>query len=630
MVITLPDVNINSWNPGIQHTIIPFLKKQLINHNKKNKIKNDNQLYNLIKTYLPKLHIKYQSTINHIQNNILEHMIGVATLTIEINNESHSISSKYTHTKTTISSHTKTTISSHTKTTISSHTKNTIPSHIKNTKRTRNTKHNKQNTTIKQKNNIFLYQLILICIDDTGFQNINSKVNNNDTNNDTKITTNNGKNNYELLESLRLCGNTIYNICKTNYITKINLFNTFFSHIKNPKLILSLLEGLFLSSYKFDKYKTDKALNASNIKFKLENINLICHKSISHMNKQCIPSNVEHLKNIVKTVFLTRNLINEPANDNKTDKFITTLKTFIKENNIPESKLKLRVLDKNDLMELGMGLILAVGKGSNASNDPKMLIMEYTGNECARNDPAIVLIGKGITFDTGGMNLKSGKSMIEMKSDLSGGACISAFLSGYALNHGKKCITAIIPFAENSIGPNAIKPSDVVKAYDGRTVEITNTDAEGRLLVADCLAYAIDKYPKAMIIDFATIAGQQEALSDKMFSNILGINTDSEIKKLINAGNTINELLVPLPINGQISKSREMLKSYVADIKNADSNSYADIIMSTLFMKEFIKKDTKWIHIDIAGPSYNMNNKISYISPEASGIGVRLLFEYFQ
>jgi len=582
MVITLPEVIINSWNPGIQYTIIPFLKTQIIYHNKKNKIKNDNQLYNLIKTYLPKLHIKYQSTINHIQNNILEHMVGVATLTIEINTESHSISSKYTHTK------------------------NTIPSHTKNTKR------NRQNTTIKQKNNIFLYQLILICIDNTGFQNIKSNTNN-----------------YELLESLRLCGNTIYNICKSNYITKINLFNTF-GHIKKLKLILSLLEGLFLSSYKFDKYKTDKALNASNIKFKLENINLICHKSISHIDKQCIPGNIEQLKNIVKTVFLTRNLINEPANDNKTDNFITTLKTFIKENNIPESKLKLRILDKKDLMELGMGLILAVGKGSNTSNEPKMLIIEYTGSRCARNDPAIVLIGKGITFDTGGMNIKSGKSMIEMKSDLSGGACISAFLSGYALNYGKKCITAIIPFAENSIGSNAIKPSDVVKAYDGRTVEITNTDAEGRLLIADCLSYVVDKYPRAMIIDFATIAGQQEALSDKMFSNILGVNTDSEIQKLINAGNTINELLVPLPINGQISKGREMLKSYVADIKNADPNSYADIIMSTLFMKEFIKKDTKWIHIDIAGPSYNMNNKISYISPEASGIGVRLLFEYFQ
>jgi len=182
------------------------------------------------------------------------------------------------------------------------------------------------------------------------------------------------------------------------------------------------------------------------------------------------------------------------------------------------------------------------------------------------------------------------------------------------------------PFAENSIGPDAIKPSDILTSYNGTTVEITNTDAEGRLILADCLSYIVEKYPKAIIIDFATLTGQQESLSSKMFSNILSVNSEKEVEKLIKCSKAINELLVPLPLMEQhLSK----LTSYVADIKNVSSASSADIIMSSLFMRQFIKKNTKWIHIDIAGPSYQADNIIKYASPEASGIGVRLLFSYF-
>jgi len=260
--------------------------------------------------------------------------------------------------------------------------------------------------------------------------------------------------------------------------------------------------------------------------------------------------------------------------------------------------------------------------------------MHYTGRDCDSGkkaqepSPAYILLGKGITFDTGGLDLKSGKSMIEMKTDLSGASTVSAFLLGYAMNAGEKCITVICPFAENSIGPNATKPSDVLTAYNGKTVEITNTDAEGRLVLADCLAYAVEKYPKAILIDFATLTGQQESLSSKMFSNILSINADKDVDKMISSGKEINELLVPLPLSS-MDKYKHKLESYVADIKNVSFTSSADIIMSSLFMQQFIKKNTKWIHIDIAGPSYKLNDVIKYASPEASGIGVRLLFNFF-
>jgi len=182
------------------------------------------------------------------------------------------------------------------------------------------------------------------------------------------------------------------------------------------------------------------------------------------------------------------------------------------------------------------------------------------------------------------------------------------------------------PLVENSIGSGGIKPSDVLTAYGGKTVEVSDTDAEGRLVLADCLAYVSDKYPKASIIDFATLTGQQERLSCKMFSNILSANSEIEVRTLIEKGKTINEPLVELPI---IDKHLYKLESYVADIINVSLNCTADIIMSALFMKQFINKNTKWMHIDIAGTSYKVDEIIKYASPEASGVGVRLLFAYF-
>jgi len=421
--------------------------------------------------------------------------------------------------------------------------------------------------------------------------------------------------NSELLESLRVVGNTIYNVVKSNGIQSFNLVNT----TRYPKYLETILEGVLLSSYRFNKYKTDQALNKLKIKFYIKLINLVLPEYI-HSPKQ-----ITKLSNIVKSVFIARDLVNEPANTSKASRFITTIKQFISQNKLP---IILEVLEQPQLEKLNMGLILGVGKGSSPENAPKILMMHYTGSNCSANayDPAYVLLGKGITFDTGGLDLKSGKSMIEMKTDLSGASTVCAFLLGYAMNAGEKCITCICPFAENSIGPNATKPSDVLTAYDGKTVEITNTDAEGRLVLADCLAYVVDKYPNAVIVDFATLTGQQEAVSSKMFSNILAVNSDKEVAKMISSGKEINELLVPLPM---MENQKSKLESYIADIKNVSFASSADIIMSSLFMRQFIKKNTKWIHIDIAGPSYKVDDVIKYASPEASGIGVRLLFNYF-
>lgn len=558
---------------NLGYSIIPFVITNLERET----------LFNLIKKYI-RIDVKYKSILEHIEGNIKHKNINVASLTIE-----------------DLKNNTKATTNATSKpNSISKKNTQTVTS-----KSISKSPRNKENINTKPFSKI--HQIFLVVINNKSF---------------------NKNNDSELLESCRIIGNTIFNITKSNNINAFNLINT---QNTNGLYVESILEGILLSSYRFDKYKTVQALNKQNLKFHLRHIKLvILPKTLS--NSEISLRRITKLSNIVKSVFFARDLVNEPANTSKTDRFIDIVKQFIVKNKLD---IQMEILEKDKLAKIGMGLILGVGRGSSSENAPKVLIMHYTGNRNKSNsvgkkelEPAYILLGKGITFDTGGLDLKSGKSMIEMKTDLSGAATVSAFLLGYAMNTGEKCITVICPFAENSIGPDATKPSDVLIAYDGKTVEITNTDAEGRLVLADCLAYAVEKYPKAILIDFATLTGQQESLSSKMFSNILSVNADEEVDKMISSGNNINELLVPLPLES-MEKYKYKLESYIADIKNVSFTTSADIIMSSLFMQQFIKKTTKWIHIDIAGPSYKLNDIIKYASPEASGIGVRLLFNFF-
>jgi len=438
---------------------------------------------------------------------------------------------------------------------------------------------------------------------------------------------------YNLLEELRVSGHLIYSLLKSNFITNVH-FMAIEPILEKRDFILALLEGLMLSSYKFDKYKTAKALELQNTKhtYHLENINFLTNKHFKTSKSSIIFNNeISRLESIVASVFLARDLVNEPANDNKFEKFNMMIRNFIKTKHIP---VELEIWDKAKLNKMGMGLILGVGKGSNSKNAPCVLVIKYNPqpqnkqkeNSSIYEKPEWVLLGKGMTFDTGGLDLKNPKNLLEMKSDISGAAAVISFLLGYASNNGEKCIYAICPFAENSISSSAIKPSDVLKAYDGRTVEVVDTDAEGRLILADVIAYTVKTYPTAKIIDLATLTGQADDISGKAFSCILSVNTETETSRLIKTSNKINEALVRLPL---LEKELSKLESNVADLKNYSTKSSADIIMSSLFMKQFIKPHTKWIHIDIAGPAFNADEIIKYSSPEASGVGVRLLFEYF-
>ena len=568
-------------NDTIKCSVIPVLISTLKNKSLFNYI---SKFITIPETYIPLL--------NTIEENMKTNNLGMANLTIEYTNTNTNTNNSNSNNSNSIINDTKKTKSKHTK---SKHTKS------KHTK----SKHTKSKHTILTNT---IHQLFIIPINDKSY---------------------NKKDDSELLELLRVSGNAMFNRLKNNQISKVNIIDTLDTTSNETNYIEAVMEGLLLSSYRFLKYKTTESLTKLNDQFEIASIHLVLPFYKREVHKDSIITKLKKIVNQIKSVFLTRDLINEPANDSKGILFIDIVKNYIKDNKLP---IRLKIVDKTELEKLKMGLILGVGKGSTKENEPKMLILEYDGinkNQTKNqnnNNPEYVLLGKGITFDTGGTNLKRGSSMYEMKTDMSGAAIVISFLLGYAMNSGSKSIYAMCPLVENSIGSGAIKPSDVLTAYGGKTVEITDTDAEGRLILADVLSYVSTTYPKTTIIDFATLTGQQESVSCKMFSNILSSNCESEVKTLIEKGNYINEPLVELPI---MDKHLNKLESYVADIRNVSFSCSADIIMSSLFMKQFIKKNTKWIHIDIAGQSYKVNTIIKYASPEASGVGVRLLFAYF-
>jgi len=583
-----------------------------------------NTLFNYVSKYIS-ISKNYKQIIEQIENNMINNNMSMSSLTVEYSSSSNSSNSNSSNTTTNDKHLTKKQI----------HNQTQSKYKLKHKSKHKSSSTQTQLGGVMKHVNSKIHQLYLIAI----------------------------KSSDDLLELARVSGTALFNTLKNNKMHNINIINTYDKSYEKiitkqneekkenakmdnakmemdetpkhkvmfteTKFIEALVEGLLLSSYSFTKYKTNHSLSKTKDKCVLYKINIVIKKTL---NTNIFYKRLKDLKTQIKCVFLARDLVNEPANATKTDLFINIINKFIKENNIPVS---IEILDKQDLEKLGMGLILGVGRGSSKENEPKMIILKYDGKQSGKKSgkvsgkqqPDYVLVGKGITFDTGGLDIKDSGSMLEMKTDLAGASTVITFLLGYAMNKGNRCIYSICPFAENSVGPNSIKPSDVLRAYNGSTVEITNTDAEGRLIIADTLAYIVDKYPKASIIDFATLTGAQVRLSCKMFSNILAVNSSIEVAKLIEAGEEINELLVELPM---MEKHLKYLESYVADIQNVSTTCSAGIIMSALFMRQFVKKHTKWIHIDIAGPSYKADNVIKYGSPEATGVGVRLLFNYFE
>lgn len=270
------------------------------------------------------------------------------------------------------------------------------------------------------------------------------------------------------------------------------------------------------------------------------------------------------------------------------------------------------------MKKMGMRSLLGVASGSN--EEPKFIILEYSGG--SKSKAPVVLVGKGLTFDSGGISIKPAEKMEEMKSDMSGGAAVMATIMVAADLRLPLNVIGLIPATENMPGGNAYKPGDVLKSYSGKTIEVINTDAEGRLILADALSYA-SVYKPAAIIDIATLTG---ACIIALGDDVIGmLGYDEKLKNEINrAARETGELVWEMPLWEQYS---ELIKSDIADYKNTGGRA-AGTITAAVFLSKFVG-NYPWVHLDIAGPAWSGKDK-AYIPKGAAGISVRLLTEYLR
>jgi leucyl aminopeptidase len=366
------------------------------------------------------------------------------------------------------------------------------------------------------------------------------------------------------------------------------------------KMALAVAEGLTLSNYQFLKYLSSKEEKA----YKLAKIALF-----SDVNQQ----QIDQVNNTNKAVYWSRDLVNEPHS------YLTAtqLSNEIVEKLTPLG-LHVNVLEKHQIEALKLGGLIAVNLGS--EEPPTFSIIEYKPEE-AQNKKPVVLVGKGIVYDTGGLSLKpTAHSMDLMKSDMGGAACMVGTMMSIALNKLPVHVICIIPATDNRPGKNAYAPGDIITMYNGKTVEIKNTDAEGRMVLADALAYG-DKYDPELVIDAATLTGAAVRAIGTKASVVMGNANQAILDQIVKSGQEVHERLVQLPFWDEYG---EEMKSDIADLNNL-GGPYAGMITAGKFLENFTNKP--YIHLDIAGPAF-LETEDGYRGKGGSGVGVRLLTNF--
>jgi len=366
-----------------------------------------------------------------------------------------------------------------------------------------------------------------------------------------------------------------------------------------------ITEGCKMALYKFEKFKSKKERSSPDLSI-----------LVSKSNK--ISKSIKISEIISDAVIFTKSIANLPPNECSP----TTLGTFAK-SIAKKNKMKCVVFSKNELKKKGFGGITAVGKGS--KNEPKLIILEHYGGH--RNEKPIVLVGKAVTFDTGGISLKPGEKMDEMKFDKCGGCTVLGIMKAVSELRLPVNVVGIIPAVENMPGSESYRPGDIIKLYKGKTAEILNTDAEGRLILADALAYGEKQYSPKAIIDFATLTG---ACIIALGNNVAAIVSNNERlkQKIKESSKTTTEEVWELPLNEDYM---DMIKSDVADMKNIGIGRAAGTITAAAFLRNAID-ETPWVHIDIAGVAWTqLATKSKPYNPKgATGFGVRLILDYLQ
>ncbi len=369
------------------------------------------------------------------------------------------------------------------------------------------------------------------------------------------------------------------------------------------EFIARLAIGVQLRSYKFERYKAKKAGQKVFKEFSIIGEESIAAKKI-----------FSGYSNTAKGVFTARDLVNEPPNALHPEAYAK----FIKKELSPLG-IKVEILDEKKMKTLGMGAILAVGQGSQSK--PRMVIMRWNGAAKSKKTSApIALVGKGVTFDTGGISIKPAGGMDEMKMDMGGSAAVVGTMQALALNKVKANVVAVVGLAENMLSHNAYRPGDIIKSYSGKTIEVLNTDAEGRLVLADCLTYVQKKYKPSAIIDLATLTGAMMVALGHEYCGTFS-NDNKLWSGLERASADTGENLWRMPLDDIWKKDME---SVVADLKNMGGGRFAGACTAAGFLEHFIDEGTPWAHMDIAGTAWVKKDKPT-VPKFGTGFGVRVL-----
>lgn len=391
--------------------------------------------------------------------------------------------------------------------------------------------------------------------------------------------------------------NSNKNIKNVNFFGKLNFK---IENISEEKFINEFSYGFELKSYSFEKYKSNKKVNFQNLE-------------IFTSNPANCKLNYKYYLAVKDGVFLARDLVSEPPNVLSPKKYTEEIKKLTK------LGLKVEILNEAKMKKLGMNALLGVGQGS--ENESFLVVVKWNGAKNNFGKP-LAFVGKGVCFDTGGISLKPARFMEEMKYDMGGSAVVIGLMKSLALRKAKVNAVGVVGLVENMPDGNAQRPGDIVKSYSGKTIEVLNTDAEGRLVLADALSYTEEKFKPRFIIDLATLTGAIIMALGEEYAGLFS-NDDELSNELHQIGNEINEKVWRLPLHKNYNK---LMDSAYADVQNINYAGGAGSITAAEFLQRFILKDTPWVHLDIAGMAFS-KKAASLNTGGATGYGVRLLSE---
>ena len=394
-------------------------------------------------------------------------------------------------------------------------------------------------------------------------------------------------------------GASFYNFIKSNLLTNFTFFenNIHETQIKNKSFIEEFLHGMQLKSYEFNKYKSKKEMINMNI-------DIVFSKKIPVKIKN------NRFNSLLEGTNFTKDLVSEPGNILHPDEYAKRILQLKK------IGLKIKIYNEKELKKLGMGALLGVGQGSVRGS--YLVTMEWNGNK-SKNKP-LAFVGKGVCFDTGGYSLKPARFMEDMTYDMAGSAAVVGLMKTLALRKAKINAVGVVGLVENMVSGNAQRPGDIVKSYSGKTIEVLNTDAEGRLVLADALTFTEKKFKPKFIIDLATLTG---AIIVSLGSEYAGLfsNDDKLSEQLLEAGEKVDEKLWRMPLHKNFDK---LMNSKNADMQNINYVGGAGSTTAVQFLQRFIINKTPWAHLDIAGMAFSKYGG-ALNSGGATAYGVRLL-----